>query len=188
MTGKNIATIAALLALALAATASMSGSAAQESDEGATRRRSGGGGVESARRVFTVSYGSTREEAEASKAQARQCIWENWRRKRTARCAVVWSNVEGEPTTHDFQLDRGEGGRWQVFLEIKYDCCWHDAPEAKGQKRESAGAHIYRSVERIDVESRRVVAAEADRPPHTYVLRFREDASVSDDAPTLRFL
>jgi hypothetical protein len=177
MTVKNIAA-AALLASTLAATANVC--AAQE---GGAKS-----GVESARRIFTIGYGFTREEEEALKARARQCIWENWRRTRPALCAVVRTNIEGEPTIHNFQLNRGAGGQWQVFLEVTYECCWHDAPEAKKLKTDGAGAHVYRIVERVDAESRQVIPAEQDRRPDTYVLRFREDATVRDDAPALRFL
>ncbi|HZH32189.1 MAG TPA: hypothetical protein VEY11_15595 [Pyrinomonadaceae bacterium] len=173
---KNFATVA-LLASTLAVSANMC--AAQEDEKS---------GVESARRVFTIGYGFTREEEDALKARARQCIWENWRLKRPALCAVVRTNIEGELTTHSFQLNRGAGGQWQVFLEVSRECCWHDAPEAKKLKTDGAGAHIYRIVERVDAKSKQVVPAEQDRRPDTYVLRFREDAAVRDDAPALRFL
>jgi hypothetical protein len=177
MTVKNFVA-AALLASTLAATANMR--AAQEGV--------GKSGVESARRVFTIGYGFTREEEEALKARARQCIWDNWRRTRPALCAVVRTNIEGEPTIHNFQLNRGAGGQWQVFLEVANECCWHDAPEARRLKPDGAGARVYRIVERIDAESRQVIPAEQDRRPDTYLLRFREDAAVRDDAPSLRFL
>jgi hypothetical protein len=75
-----------------------------------------------------------------------------------------------------------------VFLEVSRECCWHDAPEARGLRTDGAVARVYRIVERVDAESGRVVPAEQDRRPDTYLLRFREDAATRDAAPSLRFL
>jgi hypothetical protein len=148
-------------------------------------------GGERTRRVFNIGYGLTGEEEDASKARARECVWENWRRKRSAHCAITRANVEGEPTTHDFYVDRGEGGRWQVFLEVRYGCCWHDPLVGKESKTETTSTSAYRIVERVDAKSGRVVPETEVRRPHTYVLRFRENAPVKDDrddAATLRYL
>jgi hypothetical protein len=146
------------------------------------------GGSEGARRVFTISYGMTLEEEDALKARARQCIWENWRQQRLAPCVVVWTNIEGEPTTRTFYVNHGAGGRLQVFLEITYGCCWYSRMEGKEPKTENMGTATYQIVERIDIKSKRVVPEKEDRPPHTYVLRFKEHASVKDDAATIRLL
>jgi hypothetical protein len=176
MTVKSLATIVVLvLAVALTATSSV----AQEAADG---------GGKSARRVFTIGYGFTVEEEDAVKARARECIWENWRRKRIAYCAVIRTNIEGEPTTQNFYVNHGEGGRLQIFLEVTYECCWHSGMQGQEPKTESTGMNTYQLVERIDIKSRRIVPEKEDRPPHTYVLRFKEDASVKDDAATVRFL
>jgi hypothetical protein len=176
MTIKSLVTVGALVSVvALAAKSSV----AQVAESGDSK---------SARRVFTISYGFTQEEEDAVKSRARECVWENWRRKRPAYCAVVRTNIEGEPTTQNFYVNRGAGGRWQVFLEITYRCCWHSGMEGKEPKTESMGTTTYQIVERIDIQSNRVVPDKEDRRPHTYVLRFRADASVKDDAATLHFL
>lgn len=181
MTGKSIAIIAALL-LGVSLTARMSDAQEIEKDGG------GSSSSEATRRVFTIRYGLTQEKEDAVKASARQCIWENWRRQRPALCAVIRTNIEGEPTTQNFYVDRGEGGRWQVFLEITYGCCWHSGMEGKEPETKSMGTATYRVVERIDVKSNRVVPQKEDRQPHTYALRFRVDASVKDNATTLLLL
>ena len=180
MTGKSIAIIAALL-LGVSLTARVS--TAQEIGKGG-----GSSSGEAARGVFTIRYGFTREEEDAVKARARRCIWENWRRQRAAYCALIGTNIEGEPTTQNFYVDRGEGGRLQVFLEVTYECCWHSGMAGKAPETKSMGTATYQVVERIDVKSRRVVPQKEDRQPHTYALRFREDASVKDNATTLLLL
>jgi hypothetical protein len=176
MTGKSLATVVVLVSF-VALTAKSS--AAQAAENGSRK---------SAGRVFTIRYGFTDEEEDAVKARARECIWENWRRARMAYCAVVWSNLEGEPTTHNFYVNRGAGGRLQVFLEIEYRCCWHSGMQGTEPRTESMGTGAYRIVERIDIKSKRVVPDDADRRPHTYVLRFKADASVKDEAASIRFL
>jgi hypothetical protein len=178
MSIKSLATVVVVLVLAVALTATSS--VAQEAEAG--------GSKSSARRVFTISYGFTQEEEDAVEARARQCIWENWRREHPAYCAVIRTNIEGEPTTQNFYVNRGEGGRLQLFLEITYQCCWHSGMQGQEPKTESVGMITYQIVERVDIKSRRVVPEKEDRPPHTYVLRFKEDASVKDDAATIRFL
>ncbi|HEY9402968.1 MAG TPA: hypothetical protein VIQ24_09755 [Pyrinomonadaceae bacterium] len=145
----------------------------------------GGGknvGGSGARRAFTISYGMTRDEEDAAKEGARQCIWENWRRKRPAHCAVIRRNIEGEPTTQNFYVNRGAGGRWQVFLEVTYVCCWYSPMEGKEMKTESMGTFTYQFVERVDVKNNRLIPEGEVRRPHTYVLRFREAATDDDDA------
>lgn len=176
MSIKNLATVVWLvLAVALTATSSV----AQEAEAG---------GSKSARRAFTISYGFTQEEEDAVKARARQCIWENWRREQAAYCAVIRTNIEGEPTTQNFYVNRGEGGRLQMFLEITCSCCWHSGMQGQEPKTESVGMATYQIVERVDIKSRRFIPEKEDRPPHTYVLRFKEDASIRDDAATIRIL
>lgn len=176
MTIKSLATVVALVSV-VALTAQSS--AAQGTEDGDRK---------SARQVFNIRYGLTAGEEEALKSRARECIWENWRRARPVHCAVVWSNIEGEPTTHNFYVNRGEGGRLQVFLEIEYLCCWHSGMQDKESQAKSMGTGAYRIVERIDIKSKRIVPENADAQPHTYVLRFKADASVKDGATTVRFL
>jgi hypothetical protein len=177
MTCKSIAIIATLLfGVALAARVST----AQEIEKGQRG--------EAARRAFTINYGFSQQEEDDVKARARQCIWESWQRRRPAHCAVIWTNIEGEPTTHNFYVNHGEGGRLRVFLEITYRCCWHSGMEGKEPKTESMSTTTYQIVERIDVMSNRVVPDKVDRQPHTYALRFKEDASVKDNATTILLL
>ena len=140
MTVKSLATAVVVLVSAVALTATTS--VAQEAEDG---------GSKSARRAFTISYGFTDEEADAVKARARQCIWENWRRDHPAHCAVIRTNIEGEPTTQNFYVNRGEGGRWQVFLEVTYWCCWHSGMQGQEPKTESMGTATYQIVERLDI-------------------------------------
>ncbi|HEY0101420.1 MAG TPA: hypothetical protein VGB76_21020 [Pyrinomonadaceae bacterium] len=146
------------------------------------------GGGKPARRTFTINYGFTEEEEAAVTSKARECIWENWRRERPAHCAVRWTNIEAEPTTHNFYIDRGGDGRLQVFLEIEYRCCWHYALEGKEPETKSMGTATYQIVERVDIKSNRVVPEKEDRAPHTYVLRFKTGAPVKDEAATIRSL
>lgn len=176
MTIKSLATVVVLVSVvALAAKSSV----AQEAEDS---------GSKSAQRAFTIRYGFTEEEEEAVKVRARKCVWENWRQKRAAHCAVIRTNIEGEPTTQNFYINRGEGSRLQIFLEVTYRCCWHSGMQGQEPKTESMGTATYLIVERIDIKSNRALPDKAERQPHTYVLRFKTDASVKDDAATIRLL
>lgn len=141
-----------------------------------------------ARRVFTIRYGFTPDEEDAVKAQAREFLWKSWRQQKLAYCAVTWTNMEGEPTTHNFYIGPGEGGRWHVLVEVEYDCCWHNALEGKERKRESLGTKTYHIMERVEPGSGRVISEKEDCAPTNYLLRLSEPAPKEGGAVVTRLL
>jgi hypothetical protein len=122
-------------------------------------------------RAFEIKYGDSQEFRDDMKAQAREFIWENWRQKRSAHCAFTERTIEGDPTNYHFYVGQGAGGRWQVLVEVEYNCCWFYSMEGKERKIERVRENIYYSVEQVEPGNERAISEKESRKPNTYLLR-----------------